>query len=343
MLLKNPYLPFLKKIHTDINMKNNYQNKAWSMLTDSEKNSLNVTLGQGLSSWEAGEILGISHYKYLEVKERSEKFFKLFFDFFSCVDSVSLFPPNTTINHRFRDYIEACLEKRMVRLDAIRYSGDSSLIVTEVGNKLIISSMSRLQKSDSPHERELYKLIMEFDRWNNFRILPRSIQMPSAFKRRNNKRIKIYIKYLNNFPAEKANIMLELFWYNPVKQFKKRYWAAIVSEEAFEEGYKVISIKQDDNIVSTFTKFSIYVFNTQEHADMFGNLVSSFKEKTSHPRLGQKFWPTYQEVVERSINNKDINNINFYVEKLDMAYRGLVKPSKNTQGARRASSELFYK
>lgn len=60
---------------------NEYQKKAWDCLTPTEQQSLFLQLSESKSSWEAGEILKLSHYKYLEIKERSEKFFRLFSDF----------------------------------------------------------------------------------------------------------------------------------------------------------------------------------------------------------------------------------------------------------------------
>ena len=51
---------------------NKYQQKAWDCLTPTEQQSLFLQLSESKSSWEAGEILRLSHYKYLEIKERSE-------------------------------------------------------------------------------------------------------------------------------------------------------------------------------------------------------------------------------------------------------------------------------
>lgn len=60
---------------------NEAQQKAWSCLIDKEQQSLFLQLSESKSSWEVGEILKLSHYKYLEIRERSEKFFRLFSDF----------------------------------------------------------------------------------------------------------------------------------------------------------------------------------------------------------------------------------------------------------------------
>lgn len=50
--------------------------------------------------------------------------------------------------------------------------------------------MKRLKESEDEWDKDTLRLILEFDRWNNFRILPRMLQQPSAFKRRSNKRIR---------------------------------------------------------------------------------------------------------------------------------------------------------
>ena len=55
---------------------------AWDCLTELEQQCLYLNLGQGLSTWRAGEILKVTHYKYLELKARAEKLFKLFSDYF---------------------------------------------------------------------------------------------------------------------------------------------------------------------------------------------------------------------------------------------------------------------
>lgn len=51
-------------------------------------------------------------------------------------------------------------------------------------------NMKRLRESEDPWDQDTVKLIFEYDRWNNSRILPRMLQQPSAFKRRLNKRIR---------------------------------------------------------------------------------------------------------------------------------------------------------
>ena len=87
------------------------QSQAWDCLKPIEQQSLFLQLSEGKSSWEAGNVLGITHYKYIEIRERSQKFFKLFTDFFE--EHGSIFRPDSPCEPQFRDFMEACIEKRM--------------------------------------------------------------------------------------------------------------------------------------------------------------------------------------------------------------------------------------
>ncbi len=322
-----------------------FEDKAWLMMTELEKNSLMLTLSQGMSSWEAGEILKLTHYKYLEIKERSEKFFKMFIEYFENINSTSLFPPVSVCDQRFRDYIEACIEKRMAKSDALEFSGDSTMVVPSISRGVILKNMSRLLKSENHHEKQLYRLIMEFDRWNNWRILPRKIQMPSAYKRRNNKRDKVYINYLASIDTDKVLAIVDIFSYKPRKSNKKKLYITLISWELFEDGYQVISIKDSPDTLERINNLYIYAFKDEDQADAFGFMVTRYKEKTAKSTLGQKFWPQYRDILNRAINFNQVNNINFYVDKLDMAYKNISsnKPKRTSStGSRRASESLFY-
>ena len=214
---------------------NDAQKKAWDCLNEIERQSLFLQLSESKSSWEAGEILKLSHYKYLEIRERSEKFFRLFSDFFEL--HTSIFRPDCPCERSFCDFIEGCIEKRLTRKEASLYTGDSSNLLSKVSNSNIERNMKRLKESEDPWDLDSMRLILEFDRWNNFRILPRMLQQPSAFKRRLNKKDKIYIKYLLNRVPEWMHTKLKERFRYKVKPGKKKYWVCLISEELYTDGY----------------------------------------------------------------------------------------------------------
>ena len=320
------------------------QEKAWNCLTEKEQNSLFLQLSQGKSSWEAGEMMKISHYKYLEIKDRSQKFFKMFADFYEVHSD--LFRPNGAIEETFRDYMYACIEKRMKRSEASAFVGESSMLVNSVSQENIIRNMKRLKESGDSWDKDTWNLIMEFDRWNNHRILPRLIQQPSAFKRRVNKKYKIYIKYTLDRVKPWLHFKLRERFYYKVKPSKPKNWLCLVSEELYpEEGYYLLPVRTEQAITDEMSKFYLYVFTTRQDAEDFGFLVSRYRAKTANVRLGQGFWPTFIETIKKAVNYNEVNNIDFNVKALDNAYMEHrpkpKKKKKHSTGVERASDQLL--
>lgn len=328
---------------------NDAQQQAWEWLSETEQRSLFLTLSTGKSSWEAGEMLKISHYKYLEIKERSEVFFKLFTNFLT--KHPSLFRPDGPCQEDFKDYMEAVICQRKTRKEAALFSGYSANLLCEVNNRKIELNIQRLKESGNRWDLDTLLLIQEFDRWNNFRILPKMLQQPSAYKRRLNKKDKIYIKYLLNsskMPEWLLERLKERFYFK-TKRDDRRYWVALISKTLYKEGYFLLPIRRDEEVVEQMNKFYIYVFETKDAADSFGFKVANYKIQTARVKLGLKFWPEYREIVKQAINYNSINNLNFNVKTLDMAYEGLKTPKRKSsktkpeQGIARAESSAFYK
>lgn len=303
-----------------------YQELAWDCLTKLEQNCLFLNHSQGLSTREAGEILKVTHYKYLELKARSEKFFKLFSDYFQLWPS--LVRPDAPLDHRFRDYILGSILKRLPRDEALVYAGDSSWLLVSISRNGIIKNMDRLKKSKNDWDKDLYKLIMEFDRWNNHRILPRLIQAPSAYKRRTNKNDKVYLNFLHRIPDFKIRAMVDMYWRHGKPEH--RYYIAMIST-TFPEGYTVVPVKRDPETVKSLTDTKIYIFEDPIDADEFGFMVYNYFAKTESISASMDFWKRYREVVQLALNHKEINNMDFTYTNLDMAYNlKRKKPNKNS-------------
>ena len=289
-----------------------FQEQAWDCLTQNEQDSLFLNLSQGLSTRKAGEVLKISHYKYLEVKARAEKFFKMFSDYF--FKYPSLVNPKAPISEAFRDYLIGSMIKRLSKDEAVNYGGDSTWVLREFKTKKIVHNMAKLKASEDPWDQDLYALIMEFDRWNNFRILPQILQAPSAYKRRTNKKYKIYLRYLHRIPDFKINYLLNTYW----KKNGKKVYIALISS-IFRFGYQVVPIDPGEKTVQAMNDMKIYIFDDQLDAESFGIQVSRFFE-IGNPHSGLKFWKSFNELVEKAMNYKSINNMDFLCDKLDMAY-----------------------
>lgn len=321
-------------------------NKAWQCLMKEEQQSLTLTVSYSKSSWEVGEIMGITHYKYLELKERSERLFRLFHDFFSIYPA--LFSVNTPVDSRFKDYIEACIERRITRKQASDPFGDSSMYVAPIKTKFLLTQMELLKQSQEQHDQDTLKLILEFDRWNNWRILPRKIQQPSAYKRRNNRRDVFYLKYMCNLGSSKVQVLIDKYWYAGKKEC---YYFVVFDYDRFDDGYQIVPVKKNESTLEELSRLYIYVFDDKDLADVYGYLVIEFQYQKKSAKKGQMFWPSYRQTLEKAVNYKGVNNMDFYSEKLDYAYNNTdnrriqrynEKLAKAKKGQDRASDNLFY-
>lgn len=280
------------------------QEMAWDCLTSQEQNSLLLTLSQGLSTWQASEALGMTHYKYLELKSRSETFFKMFSDYF--YKHPSLIPPRAPLSDPFKYYLEGTILKRKSKNDALVYAGDSKWYLREIKSKSIELNMNKLRETNDEWCKDLYSLVMEFDRWNNFRILPPSLQAPSAYKRRSIKKYKIYLRFLYSIPDFRIKSLIHKY-YNPGR---KRWYIALIST-MFKEGYKLIPVAAKKQNFKDLTNSKIYLFETKEEAESFALYASRFFIYTSDIKAGQNYWPGFQSTIEVALNYKEINHLDF--------------------------------
>mgnify|MGYP006951019937 FL=1 len=87
----------------------------------------------------------------------------------------------------------------------------------------------------------------------------------------------------------------------------------------------------------------------KDDADTFGFMVSKFMIKTVDVKLGQRFWPEYRCCVEKAVNYNQVNNIEFSIKKLDMAFNAdkvkkkRKKKPKSTAAERISDTSAFYK
>lgn len=319
------------------------QTKAWSCLREEEQHSLFLQISNGKSAWESGTILNIVHYKYLEIRERSQKFFKMFTEFFELHEAI--FRPDAPVSDIFKDYIEGCIEKRLSRRDVAFYLGDRHHIPANVRTKMVEDNMDIIRTSDDPWDKDTVTLIVEFDRWNNYRILPRLYQAPSAFLRRNNKKYKIYIKYLKDkFPQWAHKKLIERFRKRVVPTSKERYYIALISRELYPEtGYYVFPVLPTEEVVIEMSRFFIYIFRDKDDADLFGFMVDKYITELKSIPSCQKFWAEFRSILEDAVNYTQVNNIDFNMRTLDMAYNTHKGKNKTkNQSLKRVKEDQFY-
>lgn len=291
--------------------------KAWAILTKDEQAALMLKYTQDKSSWEAGEILGRSHYKYLEIQSRAKRFLEIFTEHFQVYDEV--IPPYLSGSKEIKYYFKLTIEGRNTLNDAHekldQLFGSSG---KKYRNRLIYELLVEWRDSNDTHEQLVYNIIMEFDRWNNFRILPRNIQEPSAFKRRNKNIHKRHVKMTCQLPSISAEHLEDVF--KPKTNQKILYLPCITLENT----KKVIKLKRTKKVLDIITKTQLYVFDKVDLANQYIDAVAKYRlveERTC--RDGLEFWPTYRELIQKSVNYMEVQQMTPSRRALVMALKKL--------------------
>lgn len=279
-------------------------NKALDILLDDERTALQLSMVHIKSTWEAGEIMNKAHYKYLEIKARAEAFVKLFTAYYEKYDE--LLPVGDFLHRDFKEYLICVIIQRKTQKETSDINPKSLLYVDQSRDRLIISEVEKLKKSEEPQHIDLLHLISEFDRWNNFRILPKDIQEPSAFKRRNKTRNLKHIKKIASIPKFSIKAIINRYQYDG--KYNKLFVPLIT--DISSDGYMVIPIKETNTNIEEVSKIGLFIFKTHEEADNLGHIIDQYISKNNKTcKEGQRFWPNYRTITTEAINWKVINNI----------------------------------
>lgn len=278
--------------------------KAWGILNEDEKTALSLSLGYGKSTWESGEILGKAHFKYLEIQKRAQKFLEVFTNHFEKYGG--LFPKDITIPSSFREFLSLTILERQNISNTVNKMSNTKYLITSARNKFIEKEIYKLKMDPSEGAIDLYNLIMDFDRWNNFRILPPSLQEPSAFKRRNKARNIKHIRNITSLPEYSIVTLIERFHYDG--KYSKLYLPII--SKYFPIGYRIVPIKDKPGRIEKITSIGLFLFADKDKAKEFGESVNNyFLESKRTCKSGQNFWPKFRALMAEARNFKDLENI----------------------------------
>jgi len=315
-----------------------FPEEVFHILRQEEQTAITLALGHSKSSWEAGEIMGKAHYKYLEIKSRAERFIRLFYSMYKKYDTV--LPHSNLVDQSFMEYLDWVIVRReRVKQAGINIGGVYNNREHERSFE-ICRQIEKLKASNRELEVDLYTMIMEFDRWNNFRILPPELQEPSAFKRRNKVRMLKHLERISSFPEISIQHVINSYTYEGVRP---KVYLTLISRY-FDDDYRVISMERKSSYIKQLSKSGLYIFNTEKEADYFGEMVSLFLFVSSRtPSQGQTFWPEYRGYIEKAVNFKTVNNIvptreNYEDAMIDVAKKKVkLKKAAKSSGETRAS------
>ncbi len=276
--------------------------QAWALLSQDEKTALSLQLGMTKSSWESGEIMNKSHYKYLEIKYRGVQFLKMFTEHLEVFDEIV--PNYVKGDGLVIKYLKLCLEKRMKPIPAmVVLSQEFGRVSKAILNEKITNQFKKWETEDNAIHQTVMNLVKEFDRWNNFRILPKNIQEPSAFKRRVKNAYKKQIKATCSLHELAIEKIQKLYG---TKKSPSMYLPLISNSKPI-----ILRIKINNGSMNVVNTISLYTFKSQEDATNYTNAIFEYLGKGKKDCIdGLTFWPKYRDIIQRAVNYQKIMQIN---------------------------------
>lgn len=276
--------------------------KAWALLSQDEQLAISLKLGFTKSTWESGEIMSKAHYKFLEIEARAKFFLKMFTEHLQMYDDI--IPDYLEMDERVKQYLIYTIRDRKKISDAVDMIDNDAFSIASVRHSIIEKDMVRLMRAKKLVKKNFASMVLDFDRWNNFRILPKSLQEPSAFKRRNKNADKSNIKNILSINTLTIDKIIERFGED--KKDKGMLYVPIFSKFVSPE-HSILIIKNKNSTIAQLSKIGFYIFARKERADDFFNLLFTYDIEThKHCTEGQKFWPKYRQSIKHSINYNSI-------------------------------------
>jgi hypothetical protein len=275
--------------------------RAWALLSEDEKLALSLQLGLNKSSWESGEIMKKSHYKYLEIRYRAEHFLKMFterLDLFDCLIPKDINGPKIVI-----EYLRLCLEKRCKPAQALEEvsKSQSARVTKSMINDHLIELLPKWENSENAYDRSTFEFVKEYDRWNNFRILPKEIQEPSAYKRRIKNTYKKHVRVIGHINPLSLEKLKKLY---AIK--KSQYFLPILVEGKGE----IWPVKLNEASSKLFNSIGLYIFTNKQEAQEYIESIETYISKGKKECTdGLDFWPKYRELIKKAKNYQEVQNI----------------------------------
>lgn len=276
--------------------------KAWELLNPDEKTALGLQIGMDKSSWQAGEIMNKSHYKYLEIKYRAEYFLKMFtehLDLFDEMVPTSLLTGDKTAIA----FLKTCIEKRVKPMESIKILQEKAgeRLTKSLINDKLIPLLRAWERSENPYEQTIFNLVKEFDRWNNFRILPKEIQEPSAYKRRIKNIHKKHIRMISSINTFSLDKLHKHYYDKKSTQYLALLYGGIP---------QLWPVKINSTSAKIFNTLGLYYFDKEEEGKEFITTIYNYVSKSKKECTdGLDFWPKYREMIKRAENYQEVQKI----------------------------------
>lgn len=276
------------------------QTNAWDTLTPLEQSALTLVVVNGRSKQEAALIMNLAAYKFTEIYLRARKFFLLFTEYYDKFGT--LIPDSLVLSNDEILFLKLIISKRKSPNDVVTsYEAFRSLVRYRNRANLWNNILNQVQ-SAGDHGQGFLNLLIEFDKWNAYRILPKNFREPSPFSRR---RVKEFKKILSS--------MLELAecnWDLVLENFETKKPPMVHVSFAMGGQIKTWTVKLSAHSLAYYTRNRIPAFNTQAEAEVLSRLIFDFKNlKRRSPYMAQKFWANFRVELSKAENFNELLGI----------------------------------
>lgn len=270
------------------------QEKAWEHLTKKEQMSLSLTIVSERSKKEASIIMNLAPYKFTEIYLRARKLFVLFSQYYE--ENDSLLPPGTIVSDDFKAFVSLLVKNRLTPSQVLEQPEFLELAQNKVRLRKwteLMSSLGFIGRLDT------IELLREFDRWNNFRILPKKYRLPAAFPRRRNRVLKNIWTNLNAISDYGWDILEQTYG----TTHPPMTYMPIVRER----GFTAIAIDQREGVLDYMERNKIPVFNKKEDAELLAELMFDYNHlKKRSTYSARKFWANYRTQFKKAQNYEQL-------------------------------------
>lgn len=282
--------------------------EAWNLLTRNEKQALQLVYGHNKSNLESAVLMKIYPYKFNEILLRAKKFFRLFSEYFEYNDT--LLPEDISLEPHFKVYIDTLITSR----NSVRKT------VAELGIPLMASYQYRARVIDNGLRLlketgydDVLEMILTFDQWNGYRILPKHHQKSSPYSRRQNKTFKRILFRLSSMSELSFELLSKSF---KVKNPPRVYVPLI--GEFFQHGYMVFPVANSKNTLRYLSDNLLLVYDTPERAQEVIDMALEYQTyKHRSAFTGRHFWPKFRKLIHESENIMGLLNIKEFSESSD--------------------------
>jgi len=277
------------------------QTWAWDILTPKERSALSLVVVNQRSKKEAAIILGISQYKFTEIYLRAYRLFIAFTEFHE--RNGGFMRSDLPVSKEDLAFIETLVLTRKTITDLV-FKEKKYINLVSSANRAQFwqTNLASLKLSSSGYSKSLLEVLVTYDTWNRFRILPKPFQKISPFARRRNRAYKQIKDYVEN--------VSEISWLIFERDFAPKRVGCFLPklQQGYEPGTLEVNLSQ--KTLKYFTKNHLPVFKTEKGAKDLAfriHYYNALSQKNSYS--ARKFWVAFRVGIGTAINFKELLGI----------------------------------